>query len=126
MQVFKTDVEFELLFELTTKLLDVFMANPELQLLLTSYCHTRCLRATELDRQHEDDYTEATAAVVTSEVKDEAAPRTSVYRDVLRLVVHSTFTRDDFKLDFTQAMHKLALPSYLFSVLRCIGDSLVP
>ena len=123
MQVFKTDVEFELLFELTTKLLDVFMANPELQLLLTSYCHTRCLRATELDRQHEDDYTEAT---VTSEVKDEAAPRTSVYRDVLRLVVHSTFTRDDFKLDFTQAMHKLALPSYLFSVLRCIGDSLVP
>ena len=40
-QVFKTDVEFELLFELTTKLLDVFMANPELQLLLTSYCHTR-------------------------------------------------------------------------------------
>ena len=124
--MFKTDVEFELLFELTTKLLDVFMANPELQLLLTSYCHTRCLRATELDRQHEDDYTEATAAVVTSEVKDEAAPRTSVYRDVLRLVVHSTFTRDDFKLDFTQAMHKLALPSYLFSVLRGIGDSLVP
>ena len=123
MQVFKTDVEFELLFELTTKLLDVFMANPELQLLLTSYCHTRCLRATELDRQHEDDYTEA---AVTSEVKDEAAPRTSVYRDVLRLVVLSTFTRDDFKLDFTQAMHKLALPSYLFSVLRCVGDSLVP
>ena len=75
------------------------MTSPELLPLLTIYCHSLCLRSTELDAP--TDVTEVDGDI---EVKQEAAPPASVYSDILRLMMHASFKYDNFRLDFNQAI----------------------